>query len=101
MSKTIFGTVNADGTINSGKGFKVVHDDTGEYSILYNSDFQQQPAVVVTQNHPSWNDFTSDGGKTTDNATVIASDKGRVKIKTGNGDGNARDRNFNFICVGD
>lgn len=102
MARHIFGAVNADGTIQSGSGgFEIAHDDKGEYTIVYLQPFKSQPVVVVTQNYPSWDNFSSDGGSTKDNCVVVASNNAKVKIKTGGDSGSASDRNFNFISIGD
>ena len=96
----IRGCVNGDGTIESGSGFTVLRTPPGRYEIRYASPFGGHPAVVVTQNYPGWNDFNVEGGDSRDNTVLIASDANRFKIKTGDGNGNAQDRNFSFIAIG-
>lgn len=97
----IFGSVNADGTIKGGSGFKVVPDtDKGVYNIVFDTSFNSFPSVVSTQNYPDWSDFTSGGGNTTDNSVIVALDNNKFKVKVGDSDGSGRDRNFSFIAVG-
>ncbi len=99
--KGIRGSVKANGTILSGgKNFKVVHDDTGLYTVIFvKEEFSTRPTVVVTQHYPDTDDFSKDGGNTKDNAVIIAVNSDRFKVKTGDGDGNATDRAFEFIAV--
>jgi len=103
MIKIIYGNVNADGSIKSGEGFDVVHDKTGQYTIVFGAHFTSVPAVVTLQNYPGWDDFHSDGGCTFDNTVLIAVNVEKCKVKTGDaeGKGNACDRNFTFIAIGD
>lgn len=99
----IYGCINADGSIFSGSGdFIVVANDNndGEYTIVFGKHFQNVPTVVATQNFPGWSDFTSDGGLTLDNVTIIAIAPDRVKFKTGASDGSGQNRNFCFIAIG-
>lgn len=101
MATTIYGCINADGSIRSGSsGFNPTKLEKGIYLITFCSCFCNTPAVVVTQNYPDWESFSSGGGSTRDNAVIIAVNKDKVKIKTGNGDGDPIDRNFTFIAIG-
>ncbi|WP_394203062.1 hypothetical protein [Shewanella waksmanii] len=98
--KMATGDINADGTIHSGDGFIAIHDDTGEYSCAFNSGtFSSSPAVIATQNYPGWSDFSSSGGSTEDNCTLIAINNTKCKIKTGGGNGSASDRNLSFVAM--
>ncbi|HKR13616.1 MAG TPA: hypothetical protein VJT15_16245 [Pyrinomonadaceae bacterium] len=100
MAKTIWGCVNgSDASVHSGIGFHVDHDSTGLYTVTYKESFDTPPAVVLTQNYPNWNEFGSSGGNTKDNAVLVASDAFHFKVKTGNNDGDAKDRNFTFIAT--
>lgn len=104
-SSILSGAVNKDGTILSKRsdgtpGFKVTHLGTGLYLVAFDLPFTSMPAVVATQNYPGWDDFTSNGGSTRDNAVVVALNETEVKIKTGDGNGSASDRNFCFIAMG-
>lgn len=97
--KGIRGSIKPNGEILAGKGFKVVHEETGIYTILFNEDFPSRPTVVVTQHYPADDNFASDGGNTRDNAVIVAVQHDRFKIKTGDGDGKVSDRAFEFIAV--
>ena len=101
---TAFGTTNPK--IHSGsRNYNVVRVKEGIYLIDFNDGvFKGTPAFVVTQQfsgNSSWNDFGSDGGNTRDNAVLIAIDNVHAKLKTGDEDGDAKDRNFSFIAIGD
>ncbi len=100
---TAFGTTNPK--INSGSDFTVVREDTGVYLIDFKDNlFSRTPALCVTQqftHNDHWNDFGNAGGDTRDNAIIIALDKRHAKLKTGDADGKAQDRNFSFIAIGD
>ena len=98
--KWIWGCVTANGFIYSGSGFKVTRTDIGRYEIIYDSQFSGTPAVVVTQNYPGWDDFTTGGGSSLDNCVLVASDQTHFKVRTGDGTGGASDRNFTFIAMG-
>ena len=100
----IYGYVNSDGSILQGSGFKVVQDDTGVYTVMFDqasdgSDiFNDTPAVSVTQVYTG--DMSYGGGDITDNAVIIAIAQDRVKILTGNVDNGHQDRQFSFIAAG-
>src|SRR6185436_5356939 len=100
---TAFGTTNP--SIHSGNGFTVVRVDRGVYLIDFKDGlFNDTPALVATQQYSgnsNWNDFSSVGGNTKDNVTIIALDRIHAKLKTGDNDGNQQDRNFSFIAIGD
>ncbi|MBP1764942.1 MAG: hypothetical protein H6Q70_281 [Firmicutes bacterium] len=102
MATTIYGCVNADGSVHSGSEcFNPTKLETGIYLITFRSCFCTTPAVVLTQNYPDWESFSSSGGSTRDNVVIIAVNKDKVKVKTGNGDGDPTDRNFTFIAIGE
>jgi hypothetical protein len=95
----ISGNVNANGTVFQGSGFRVVREEKGVYSVLFDASFPGIPSVVLTQNYPGWSDFADDGGDTRDNAVLIAVGPDRFKYKTGDSTGKATDRNCAFIAV--
>lgn len=100
-NQTIFGNVNADGTIESNAdGFSVEKAGTGLYLIKFDQPFGQIPSVSLTQNFPSWNDFNAGGGSTLDNCVIVAVSQQQLKVKTGGDSGDADDRNFSFIVIG-
>lgn len=106
---TVWGTINGYGTknptIHTGSGdFRVTRLGTGLYLIDFaDGTFKEAPGMTITQQYSSsssWTDFSSNGGNTRDNATIVALDHGQAKVKTGDADGNASDRNFSFIAIG-
>lgn len=89
------GVVAGWGQIFTGEGgFTVDHTSLGHYSILFEPRFNRITACVVTQ-APGFD------GDTRDNATAISITNESCRIKTGDADGNASDRNFSFIAIGD
>ena len=103
--RTIRGTVKADGSKLEGAGFSVSRPHTGTYDVTFSSAFSDRPTVVVSQQHPDDNNTSSGkisdrGGNTRDNATVVGVTNSMVRIKTGNGDGDASNRRFHFIAIG-
>lgn len=97
--RVISGDVNANGSRYEGAGFVIVHDADGLYNYVYTEPFANTPAVIPAQNYPDWDDFTSNGGWTIDNATVVAVNDRKVQVKTGDGLGDATDRNNCFVVV--
>lgn len=96
----IRGTVQADGTVSVGRGFTVVRDSTGLYTITFSSAFSAEPTVVATQQYPNHNDFNLTSGDTKDNAIVVGVSTTKCLIKCGRADGIADDRRFHFIAIG-
>lgn len=99
MATSLWGCVNKDGSVHSGTGFNVDKVGTGNYVITYADQFSTPPAVVLTQNFKSWEDFGYQGGSLTDNAVLIAGDASHCKVLTGAAK-NHEDRNFTFIAMG-
>ena len=97
----VWGCVNANGSTHSGIGFTPVTGETGVYDVIYSTPFNTTPAVVAIQNYKAWTDFTFNGGNTKDNAVLIASDRQKFKLETGDGDGKKQNRNFSFIAIGE
>ena len=105
----VWGTVTAyattNPTIHSGSGFSVIRVATGTYLIDFKDGlFNSTPALVATQQYSgssNWEDFSNGGGQTTDNVVIIAIDRVHAKVKTGGGNGDAADRNFSFVAIGD
>lgn len=99
--RTIWGCVNADGTLHSATpGVEVAHEGPGLYTVRFGVEFETAPAVALTQNYPGWDDFASEGGNTRDNAVLVAADAERCRVATGDKNGARVDRNFTFIAVG-
>ena len=95
----IGGLVNRDGRKEAGAGFEVKRQAKGFYLIIFKEPFSEIPAASVTQIYPDPNHFEQ-GGKTTDNAVICGINKEKVKVKTGDGNGNPDDRWFTFIIMG-
>jgi len=101
------GIINSDGTkFGGGEGFAVkpVAANRGLYDITFTPPFPSVPAATATQifgfastgNAPA----TSEGGKTTDNAVITHLSADRMRVKTGDGNGNESARVFSFIVIG-
>jgi hypothetical protein len=98
MSTTtiIWGSINANGTIQSGSGnFNVERQSTGNYLIGFDTKFSVEPAVVGDQNN--FNSSTQDPRDgvvfpfvTTNTFTALTADSG----------GKLTDRSFGFIAIG-
>jgi len=97
----IWGCVNKNGSTYSGTGFTPVAGGDGFYDVVFSTPFKGTPAVVAIQNHANWTDFKYDRGNTRDNVVLVAVDRTKFKVATGNGDGKRTDRNFAFVAVGD
>lgn len=105
--RIIWGCVNSNGQKHSGSKdseghyiFNVDKTGVGTYVVSYDESFRVTPAVVVTQNFISWEDFGYEGSNTRDNCVLVASDKKKFKVITGNSEGTRIDRNFTFITIG-
>ena len=95
---TIWGNVKADGTVLSGSGYRVEKIDTGLYTVIFNTSFNAMPGVSVTEIWPQ--DINSHGGNTKDNAVLVAVEPDRFRVKVGEKDGDASDRDFSFVAIG-
>jgi len=97
-----FGNVDANGVIrDSGSAdFGIEKGPTGTYTIRFHQPFTNPPALLVTQNYKSWDDFKFSTGDTRDNAVLVAVDTVQALVITGQNDGSKVDRNFSFLAVG-
>ena len=95
----IYGNVNSDGSRETGYDFVVQRLQKGIYQITFSVPFPTVPTLLVTQNYHAWDDFDYNGGDARDNAVVIAVSESQAKIKTGDGNGVAADRNFSFLAI--
>ncbi|NSZ17882.1 hypothetical protein [Agrobacterium vitis] len=95
-TRTIWGTINANGTILSGSGdFAVSRTGNGQYQIQFNDDFSATPAIVGSQvlgGSLSQNPL--------DNLVFPFLNKNGATALTGDAHGNQGDRNFSFIVIG-
>ncbi|WP_143135401.1 hypothetical protein [Burkholderia ubonensis] len=98
MTQIIWGSVNADGTINTGTGFRVERIKPGEYTITFNTKFSVTPAVVATQNR-----FADPNQSNMDGVAVPIVNTGSCQINTGANNSGLppQDRNFGFIAIGE
>ena len=100
--RIIYGNVNHDGTKHSGTAdFDCHKTGDGHYTLTFRPKFLGVPTVVLTQCYRDWTDFGYPGGRTTDNAVLIAVDESSCKYETGDGWGNRTNRNCAFIAIGD
>ncbi|HVE20397.1 MAG TPA: hypothetical protein VNC39_00330 [Acidocella sp.] len=91
--RIIGGTVNSDGTIKYGSEFSVSRTTEGHYVIAFRPGFAQVSGASATQIFP-------DDGNTRDNVVIIRLTPSELYLKTGDSNGNAKDRNFSFIATG-
>ena len=98
-TRMLRGCVNANGSRESGAGFTVSRLSTGFDDIIFGTAFTGRPAGVVTQVYPGFDNFT-EPGSTLDNAVIHGIGTTRMRVKTGDGNGNASDRTFCFIVMG-
>lgn len=73
---------------------RVTKVDTGIYDVQF-SELKALPAVVVTQHRCS--SENSKTANTRDNAILTGISKSTIRVKTGDSNGDAADRPFNFI----
>jgi len=97
--RIIRGSVGSDGSIVSGGGFSVVWAGTGLYDIYFTTPFSDRPTATASQVYPSFDGFGG-GGSTLDNAVIVGLSSTRLRIKTGDSDGDVSNRNFTFIVIG-
>jgi len=92
---TVFGSIQSNGTIVSGSGnFSVKRESTGNYTILFNTPFNNNPAITASQ----WG--YGSGESTLDNVIFPSVSGGSASAQTGDGGGHYSDRNFSFIAIG-
>jgi hypothetical protein len=93
---TLWGTINADGLIQSGSGgFTVTPgDEDGHYAIAFEVPFNTIPSIVGSQIGFGGNE------NPLDNIVFPALTLSYAKAITGDAQGNARKRSFSFIAMG-
>jgi hypothetical protein len=94
-TKTVWGSVRADGTILSGDDFTVTAKGKGEYVISFSSAFSGLPAVVASQ--ILWGTTQQDPR---DNVVFPFVTKDAVTAITADCGGNHCNRAFSFIAIG-
>lgn len=110
----IGGNINADGKIHtasgdtqsSTNGYSVAQAVdankkalTGVYDIQFKVQFTACPVVLCKQNNNNWSDFASSDNNARNNALLVAVSKTGCRIKTGDSNGNAKNKNFTFIAI--
>ena len=95
---TVRGNIDSDGSILEGTGFRVTHDRTGLYNIVFDlGTFSDTPTVAATViSNSAKNDKTRYNCVVEQNGLSAS---GFVMI-TGDDDGDLSDRVFGFIAVG-
>lgn len=97
----IYGNVNMDGSVHSGTGFTAQRTATGTYRLVFDTPFDNPPAVVLTSHANLWQDFGTGGREIRTWCQVIASDVSQCKVVVGDPGGAPANRNFSFIVAGD
>jgi hypothetical protein len=92
----LWGTINADGTIESSSGgFTVTPgDEDGHYAIAFAVPFNTIPSIVGSQIGFGGNE------NPLDNIVFPKLNNEYAKAITGDAQGNARNRSFSFIAIG-
>jgi hypothetical protein len=95
-SHTLWGAINANGTIaSSSGGFSVSHQGTGQYVISFRTLFQSTPSIVGSQTN-----YGALNQNPLDNVVFPFVDTGSATVLTGASNGSLQDRNFSFIAIG-
>lgn len=94
-SMTVWGVVNANGTVAAGSGFTVTSQGSGEYIISFSPAFSSMPAIVGSQAN-----FGSTSQDTRDNIVFPYVNNGAATALTGDSGGNHTNRSFSFIAMG-
>jgi len=95
-TQTLWGTINADGSIASGSGgFNVILTQPGQYVISFQHLFTGLPSIVGSQTR-----FGSLGESSTDGVVFPQLNNASTVAITGDGGGNHQNRNFSFIAIG-
>lgn len=98
------GIILGDARIYTGSGFSVSKAGTGLYDITFAQAFPSVPAASATQIY-GLIDYgnatgTNAGGNTRDNAVIAHLSANKMRVKTGNGEGDASDRPFSLVVIG-
>ncbi len=94
--RMIRGSVDANGTILAGTGFKVQAPGKGLFTLTFTQSYQSPPTVVATQ---YWKTYQS-GINTLDNSLVVAITATGCQILTGDSAGVQTNRPFCFVAMG-
>ncbi len=94
MSTTVYGVVAKDASVITGTGFSVLNPAQGEYTITFDQAFPDTPAAVATQGGNFNDPQNSDG------IAIGTLNSKSMIVSTGDGGGNAQNRQFSFIAIG-
>lgn len=89
-TRTVAGTVAADGTISTGTGFTIAKGVSGLYTITFAAPFSVTPAVVVTP-------IIASGGNRT--VSIRNNSASSVDVVTGSDAGVGVDQAFGFLAT--
>ncbi|SCW64648.1 hypothetical protein SAMN04487970_102371 [Paenibacillus tianmuensis] len=95
-ARVLWGTVDPDGSIVSGMGYKVDKGGKGLYTVIFDESYSFVPGVSTTQIYYN----NGNGGDTRDNSALVFVKNDRFRVKTGNDNGDASDRGFSFVVAG-
>jgi hypothetical protein len=102
------GVVGFRGDMLSGAGFTVQKVKTGVFDIIFSQPFSKLPAASVTEIFGSYNiekgapyEGGVEGGSTLDYAVITHLSADRMRVKIGKSNGDAADRDFTFIVMGE
>ena len=104
--RMIRGVIAADGTGRTGSGFQSIRRDGGVYDITFQPPFSGTPAASVTQIFSSENRASPFGtangwpGSIHDNASIVYLSGDKMRVATGNNNGDREDRHFSFVVMG-
>lgn len=93
---TIYGTIGKDGNIISGSGFEVTKQQTGQFTIDFEMNFKEVPAIVGSQT--GWGKLSEN---TLDNVVFPFLSNGSATALTGDASGHPSSRQFSFIAMGE
>ncbi len=93
---TIYGTIGKDGNIISGSGFEVTKQQTGQFTIDFEQNFNDIPAIVSSQTG-----YGNLDENTMDNVVFPFLSAGSATAITGDASGHPSSRQFSFIAIGE
>jgi hypothetical protein len=97
MAAILWGNINKDGSINRSSGNIAVNRQAeGQYVIDFKGNFKKTPAIVGSQTN-----FGDPNQNTKDNVVFPSVSSANATARTGDENGNHKDRSFSFIAVGE
>ncbi len=92
------GTVDPNGNTLAGIGFTIQPVSGGLYDVVFDAPFSAMPSASVTQIYPDPNFNTH--GSSRDNAVINGLSTAKMRVLTGDDNGNATNRHFSFVIMG-